>query len=59
TLGDEAWVMALRAGWSGLTAPSRLQALEAGRLLPDALRARVKAATVDATGQARATWEAL
>jgi hypothetical protein len=59
TLGDEAWVMALLTGWSGLTPPSRLQALEAGRLLPDALRARVKAATADATGQARATWEAL
>lgn len=59
TLGDEAWAMALLAGWSGLTPPSRLQALEAGRLLPETLRARVKAATADATGQARATWETL
>ncbi|MFZ1375065.1 MAG: hypothetical protein WAS25_00555, partial [Geothrix sp.] len=58
-LGDEAWVKAMLTGWSALTPPSRLQALEAGRLLPDALRARLKAATADATGQARATWDAL
>jgi len=58
-LGDEVWMQAMLTGWPGLTPPSRLQALEAGRLLPDALRARLKAATADATGQARASWETL
>jgi len=58
-LGDEAWVRAVTAEWTGLAAPFRLQALEAGRRLPDDLRARLRAATADATGQARAAWETL
>jgi len=58
-LGDEIWARALVGGWPRLTPPFRLQALEAGRRLPDELRARLKTATADATGQARTTWELL
>ncbi len=58
-LGDEAWARALAAEWPTLTAPFRVQALEAGRRLPEALRGRVKTATADASGQARALWETL
>ncbi len=58
-LGDEAWLGALVAEWARLAPPFRLQALEAGRRLPDGLRSRLKAATADATGQVRATWETL
>ncbi|MFN7957967.1 MAG: protein kinase [Holophagaceae bacterium] len=58
-LGDEAWLRALLDEWPRLAAPFRLQALEAGRLLPDEPRRRLKAATADATGQARASWDAL
>ena len=58
-LGDETWVRALAAEWPGLTPPFRLQALEASRRLPEPLKAAVKAATVDATGQARPVWETL
>jgi hypothetical protein len=58
-LGDEAWVLALAAEWPRLTPPFRLQALEAGRRLPDHLRSAVKAATADAAGQARTLWETL
>lgn len=58
-LGDEAWARSVGAGWSGLSASARLQALEACRRLPDPLRASVKAATADASGQARTLWEAL
>ena len=58
-LGDENWVRALKAEWERLIPPSKLQALEASRRLPDALRGNVKSATSDATGQARAVWESL
>ncbi len=58
-LGDENWVRALKAEWERLIPPSKLQALEASRRLPDALRGDVKSATSDATGQARAVWESL
>jgi hypothetical protein len=58
-LGDQAWLGALLDEWPRLAPPFRLQALEAGRLLPEDLRARLKAATADAAGQARATWETL
>jgi hypothetical protein len=58
-LGDEAWARALVTEWGRLTPPFRLQALEAGRRLPDELRNRLKAATADATGQARSSWELL
>jgi hypothetical protein len=58
-LGDEAWVRALTAEWPRLTPPVRLQALEAARRLPDDLRARMKAAAADVTGQARTVWETL
>ena len=59
TLGDSAWVAALKAEWHGLAPAFRLQALEAGRRLPDDLRTAVKAATADAAGQARGVWESL
>ncbi len=58
-LGDEAWLQALQLEWPRLTPPFRLQALEAGRRLPEALRARLKAVTQDATGQVRAIWDTL
>jgi hypothetical protein len=58
-LGDEVWCRALVAEWPELSAPFRLQALEAARRLPDELRSRLKAATADAAGQARAAWELL
>ena len=58
-LGDASWVQALLAGWPGLAAPFRIQALEAARRLPEGLRASVKAATAEATGHAREIWETL
>ena len=58
-LGDEDWARALAAEWPRLTPPFRLQALEAGRRLPEHLRNVVKSATADATGQARTLWELL
>ncbi|WLT31118.1 serine/threonine-protein kinase [Geothrix sp. PMB-07] len=58
-LGDEAWVRALVVEWPRLTPPFRLQSLEACRSLPEGLRARAKAATADASGQARSLWESL
>jgi hypothetical protein len=58
-LGDEAWTRALAAEWPRLTAPFRLQALEAGRRLPEHLRRVLKSTTADATGQARTVWETL
>lgn len=58
-LGDETWLWALVAAWPSLAPPFRLQALEAARRLPDALRAQLKAATANATGQVRALWETL
>ncbi|GLH71229.1 hypothetical protein GETHPA_27620 [Geothrix rubra] len=59
TLGDGAWVEALRAAWPGLNAPLRLQALEAARRLPEDLRAAVKAFTPGASGTLRALWDDL
>jgi hypothetical protein len=59
TLGDEAWIRAVVTEWPGLTAPFRLQALEAARRLPEPLRVPLKAATADAAGQARVAWEQL
>ncbi len=58
-LGDEGWALALQSEWTRLTPPFRLQALEAARLLPEALKARVKGATADAAGQAKSLWESL
>jgi hypothetical protein len=61
-LGDAAWVEALRSAWSGLSSPQRIQALEAARLLPDALRNRVKGLTADvqrAGGNLRQAWDLL
>ena len=58
-LGDETWAEALKAEWGRLTPPFRLQALEAAYRLPEALKVQVKAATADASGQARALWENL
>jgi len=58
-LGDEAWARALVDAWPRLTPPFRLQALEASRNLPEALKAGVKAATANASGQARSAWELL
>lgn len=58
-LSDEDWVRALQAQWERLAPPFRLQALEASRRLPDHLKAAVKSAASDATGQARLVWETL
>jgi hypothetical protein len=58
-LGDEAWARALAIEWPRLAPPFRVQALEAGRRLPAALKVAVKAATADAAGQARTVWETL
>lgn len=58
-VGDESWAHALAAAWPGLSAALKLQALEAARRLPESLRGRLKAATADASGQARAAWELL
>jgi hypothetical protein len=58
-LGDETWTRALAVAWPNMAPPFRLQALEAARRLPEGPRAKVKAATADATGQARAVWETL
>ncbi len=41
-LGDGAWAEALPKAWAGLAAPLRLQALEAARELPEALRQRLR-----------------
>jgi len=61
-LGDEAWVEALESGWEALPPPLKLQALEASRLLPLPLRARVKALTRELAGRSphqRQAWEGL
>jgi hypothetical protein len=59
TLGDETWVAELQKAWPGLAPPFRIQALEASRCLPEALKALVKAATAGAAGQVREVWESL
>jgi hypothetical protein len=43
-LADEGWISALREAWPSLSTPQRLQALEAARALPEALRAPLKVA---------------
>ena len=58
-LGDGSWVLALATAWPTLSPPSRIQALEAARRLPDSLRSQAKGATADAAGQARSVWETL
>jgi hypothetical protein len=61
-LDDAAWAEALARDWEGLSTPLRLQALEAARLLPEARREAVKAATAEASrlgGNLRQAWEAL
>jgi hypothetical protein len=51
-LGDEGWATALREAWPGLSAPQRLQALEAARALPEPLRAPLKVALGSGLGGA-------
>lgn len=58
-LGDAAWAEALLAAWPALAQPFRVQALEAAHRLPSDLRAQVKAATTDASGNARHAWDGL
>jgi hypothetical protein len=62
-LGDDTWAKALAQGWAGLSAPLRLQGLEAARLLPDPARARLKERLrpgLERTGgQVQRGWEAL
>ena len=61
-LGDEAWVEALGEEWTQLSAPQRIQALEAARLLPEALRTKVKTMTSEAQrigGNLRQAWDLL
>jgi HEAT repeat protein len=61
-LGDGSWVEALLDAWEGLSTPQRIQALESARFLPEALRSRVKAGTVDAQragGNLHQTWTGL
>jgi hypothetical protein len=61
-LGDESWVRSLAAGWASLSAPQRLQALEAARLLPSGLRAQIKTLAEESSragGGLREVWETL
>lgn len=62
-LGDEAWVRSLEEAWGGLTAPLRIQALEAGRGLPEALRVRLRRFTAEDAarlgGRLREVWALL
>ncbi len=61
-LGDAAWAEALLEVWDGLSSPQRIQALESARLLPEALRVRVKDGTCDAqraVGSLRQAWDLL
>lgn len=58
-LGDAHWAEALLAAWPALAQPFRVQALEAARGLPPELRAQVKAAVTDASGNARQVWDTL
>ena len=46
-LGDERWAEALRREWPGLAQAARIQALEAACLLPEELRAGIRAAVVE------------
>jgi hypothetical protein len=62
-LGDGTWAAALLQGWSALSAPQRLQALEAARLLPDPARAdlkqRLQGGVERAGGQLQRLWASL
>lgn len=61
-LADASWTESLAREWGGLSTPLRLQALEAARLLPEAQRAVVKAATTEASrlgGNLRQAWDEL
>jgi hypothetical protein len=62
-LGDESWVTALVRDWASLSAPLRIQGLEAALMLPGAARARLKErlrpALARAGGQLLRQWEAL
>ncbi len=62
-LGDGSWVDALLQAWPGLIAPQRLQALEAARELPEALRLSLRNALAPDIaargGNLNAAWELL
>ena len=62
-LGDATWVSALAQAWGGLAMQQRIQALEAARLLPEpvraGLRARIQAGAERAGGQLQRLWEML
>jgi hypothetical protein len=62
-LGDEAWGRALVKAWAELSLPLRIQGLEAGRLLPEAIRTRLKdrlrTAAERAGGQVLRGWASL
>lgn len=58
-LGDGGWVEALLAAWPTLGEVLRLQALEAARELPEALRERIRTATgAEAQRRGGRLWEA-
>jgi hypothetical protein len=62
-LGDEAWTTALVKNWTALSQPLRIQALDAGALLPPgpkaALKASLRSVGERAGGQLQKLWEAL
>jgi hypothetical protein len=62
-LGDRTWLEALLQGWGGLSAPQRIQALEAGQQLPDRdraeLKGRLQPLAERAGGQLQRLWESL
>ena len=61
-LGDATWMEALLEVWDNLSMPQRIQALEAAQLLPEGLRAGLRArlqAAARAGGQLQRLWEAL
>ena len=62
-LGDEAWAAALVRDWPTLSAPVRIQALDAAGLLPPpprgVLKERLRGAAERAGGQLQKLWEAL
>lgn len=61
-LDDVTWTDAVAREWGALSAPQRIQILEAARLLSDPLRKRVKETTADAQrggGNLRQAWDLL
>ncbi|MDR3669422.1 MAG: protein kinase [Holophaga sp.] len=62
-LGDESWVAALAREWANLSAPLRIQGLEAARELPAPAKARFKErlrpVLARASGQLQRLWESL